>query len=197
MRAARHLVRYLLSRPEAGVFFKRQPPLRGENVLEAIARTPLRVFSDSDYAGCPSTKRSTSGFLIFFGDSLTHWRSKRQKFVTLSTCDAETVAGVFAWRDATHLRRIISEITGRRPAQMIFHLDNQAVIKISESGNFSSPRSRHIAVRYHKLHEMVADKSGIVRYVASKSNPADLLTKPITRTMKASLMGRLISSIDF
>ena len=41
------------------------------------ARTPtITVYSDADWAGCPDTQRSTSGFCDFLGYSLVSWSSK-------------------------------------------------------------------------------------------------------------------------
>jgi hypothetical protein len=46
-----------------------------------LFRTPaheLRAYSDADWAGCPDTRKSTSGFCFFLGDNLISWSSKRQ-----------------------------------------------------------------------------------------------------------------------
>jgi len=37
----------------------------------------LRAYSDADWAGDPSDRRSTTGFCIFLGDSFISWRSKK------------------------------------------------------------------------------------------------------------------------
>jgi hypothetical protein len=39
-------------------------------LLRPSAQTELLVYSDADWAGCPDTRRSTSAFAVFLGDSL-------------------------------------------------------------------------------------------------------------------------------
>ena len=45
--------------------------------LCASTATDLVAYSDADWAGCPDTRRSTSGYYIFLGPSLVSWSSKR------------------------------------------------------------------------------------------------------------------------
>ena len=37
----------------------------------------LTAYSDTDWAGCLDTRRSTSGFYVYLGDNLVSWSSKR------------------------------------------------------------------------------------------------------------------------
>ena len=52
----------------------------------------LNGFSDADWAGDTSTRKSTSGYLFRLGKSTISWKSKRQSIVALSSMEAEYVA---------------------------------------------------------------------------------------------------------
>ncbi|GKC51711.1 ribonuclease H-like domain-containing protein [Tanacetum coccineum] len=50
--------------------------------------TSLVAYSEADWAGCPTTRRSIAGYCVFLGNNLLLWSSKRQP--TLSRLSAET-----------------------------------------------------------------------------------------------------------
>jgi hypothetical protein len=55
-------------------------------LLRPSASTDLVVYTDVDWAGCPDTRKSTSGYAVFLGDNLVSWSSKRQNTVSKIQC---------------------------------------------------------------------------------------------------------------
>ena len=80
LKALRRLARYLVAVPRVVWHFTFQQP-----------QTTLRMYSDSDWAGCRRTARSTSGGVAMVGGHCIRCYSVTQKFVTLSSGEAELV----------------------------------------------------------------------------------------------------------
>ncbi|KAK2986285.1 hypothetical protein RJ640_021854 [Escallonia rubra] len=74
---ALQVLRYVKGAPGQGI------------LLPANSSLTLRAYCDADWAGCPSTQRSTAGYIIFLGSSPISWRSKKQSIVSCSSAEAE------------------------------------------------------------------------------------------------------------
>uniref|UniRef100_A0A3Q7GZU5 Reverse transcriptase Ty1/copia-type domain-containing protein n=1 Tax=Solanum lycopersicum TaxID=4081 RepID=A0A3Q7GZU5_SOLLC len=88
--AAITVVRYLKGTVGQGIWLKAQPT------------TTLTCWCDSDWAACPNTMRSVTGYIVKFGDSLVSWKSKKQQTVSRSSAEAEyrSVASAVAKKEA-------------------------------------------------------------------------------------------------
>ncbi|WJZ95359.1 hypothetical protein VitviT2T_014135 [Vitis vinifera] len=75
--AVLRILRYLKGTLFHGLFYSAQSPL------------VLRAFSDADWVGDPTDRRSTTGYCFLLGSSLISWRSKKQTFVVRSSTEAE------------------------------------------------------------------------------------------------------------
>lgn len=70
----------------------------------------ITSYSDADWAGCPSTRRSTSGYCIYIGNNLISWSSKRQDTISRSSAEAEYRGVANAVAETTWLRNLLIEL---------------------------------------------------------------------------------------
>ncbi|XP_050918416.1 secreted RxLR effector protein 161-like [Lathyrus oleraceus] len=66
-------------------------------------------YSGSDFMGCKSDRKSTSGINNLFGSCLVSWHSKKQHNVAFSTAEAEYVATYSCCAQVLWLKRQLSD----------------------------------------------------------------------------------------
>ena len=66
----------------------------------------MEVYTDSDWAGCSKTRRSTSGGVIKIGSHVVKTWSRTQKAVALSSGEAEVIALVMGVSEAIGVQRM-------------------------------------------------------------------------------------------
>jgi len=79
-------------------------------LLRPSTSTDLAVYTDADWAGCPDTRKSTSGYAVFLGDNLISWSSKHQSTVSTSSAEAEYRAVANGVAEASWLRQLLQEL---------------------------------------------------------------------------------------
>ena len=57
--------------------------------FSSFSSLELRAYSDADWNGDPTDRRSTTGYCFFFGTSLISWRNKKQTVVSHSSTEVE------------------------------------------------------------------------------------------------------------
>nr|GEV58548.1 hypothetical protein [Tanacetum cinerariifolium] len=67
-------------------------------------------FTDVDYAGCPTTSCSITGYYVFVGGYLVSWRSKKQNVVSRSSSKAEYRAMAQTTYELVWLHNLLSKI---------------------------------------------------------------------------------------
>uniref|UniRef100_A0A0A9D390 Reverse transcriptase Ty1/copia-type domain-containing protein n=1 Tax=Arundo donax TaxID=35708 RepID=A0A0A9D390_ARUDO len=75
--------------------------------------TTLIAYSDADWAGCPDSRRSTSGFCVYLGDNLDNlvsWSAKRQSTVSRSSAEAEYRAVAHVVAECCWIRQLLQEL---------------------------------------------------------------------------------------
>jgi hypothetical protein len=132
----------------------------------------LDALSDSDWAGCLRTRRSTTGGILQRGRHLLHHWSKTQATVALSSGEAELNASLKAAAEGLYLQGITTEM-GEENKLTIFGDSTPSRGILLREG--SAPL-KHLHVKQLWVQEHVARKAMDVIKIPRAENPADALT---------------------
>ena len=162
------VIEYLVGTKDLGLTFERGSGLN------------LSVFVDANYAEKADDRRSVSGVAVTLGNSVVSWVSSTQKIVTLSTTEAAYVALGDGVKEALFAKSVLSFIVPSLSENCIeVFVDNEGAIALANNP-LSSARTKHIDVRFHFIRELVRSKTISVKYVPTKEQHADILTKALT-----------------
>ena len=145
-------------------------------VLHRSSSAELVVYTDADWAGCPDTRKSTSGYAVFLGDNLISWSSKRQNTVSRSSAEAEYRAVANAVAEASWLRQLLSELHSPLRRATLVYCDNISAVYMT-SNPVQHQHTKHIEIDLHFVRERVAVGDLRVLHAPMSSQYADIFTK--------------------
>jgi hypothetical protein len=180
--ALKQILRYLKGTKQLGIRF------RWEETNELIG------YSDADYANDESRKSNT-GYCVFYGGGPIAWRCQRQPIITLSTTEAEYVAGCDLVKEIIPIRDQLielGEMSKDQPARIL--IDNQSAIKIATNES-AQQRTKHIDIRDKWLTEQAMNKKITVNHIRGEEQVADILTKPLHKTKFAYNRSKLLTAM--
>jgi hypothetical protein len=176
--AVLRIVKYLKLHPGRGLLYRASGHLRVE------------AFTDSDWAGGPSDRRSTTGYCVFLGGNLVNWKSKKQTVVARSSAEAEYRAMAHTTCEVVWLRSFLEEIGFSVQLPMQLYCDNQAAIHIASNPVFHE-RTKHIEVDCHLVREKLTGGVIATPYVSTGAQLADMFTKSLFKPRLELLCNKL------
>ncbi len=160
-KAMKRLCRYLNAAQRLVYEFKQQ------------SVSSIDVYTDTDWAGCPKTRKSTSGGCVMMGrHAVKHWAST-QASVTLSSGEAEFAGVIRGAGQGLGYQALLKDLGIELPLRV--WTDSSAAIGICSRQGLG--KLRHLDT--HTLWIQQAVRMGRVdlRKVLGEANPADLFTK--------------------
>ena len=139
----------------------------------------LELWVDSDWAGDKDSRKSVTGWEFYLNGVLIDKKSRLQRVVALSSCEAEYIACAEACSQLLYVKQILESIGVTITYPIPVYMDNQGAIFLAS--NESIARTKHIDVRYHFLRELTQGANPIIKliYVPSEENKADVHTKNV------------------
>ena len=131
------------------------------------------IYTDTDWAGCPKTRKSTSGGCVMIGShTIKHW-SATQASISLSSGEAEFAGVIRGAGQGLGYQALLADFGIE--AKLRVWTDSTAALGICSRQGLG--KLRHLDTHTLWIQQAVRNGRVDLRKIAGERNPADLLTK--------------------
>ena len=153
------------------------------------------VRSDTDWAGCPLTRRSTSGVTVHWGSHLWHTSSTTQVLVSLSSGEAETYGLTKACSRALGFKNLARDL-GFGSVSLEVCCDSSAAIGVAERRG--AGKIRHLEAGCLWIQQALKSRSiDRLTKIPGPRNTSDICTKGVPAPVLAKHLAAMSLSISF
>lgn len=138
-------------------------------------------FTDANWVGSLTDRKSTSGGVFSIGSTSVSWYSRKQRSVALSSAETKYMVASLAACEAIWMRKILDGLFGFHLDPTMIYCDNQSCIKLSANPVFHD-RYKHIDIRYHHIRDCVQRRIMLLSYIPMEDQDVDILMKALTRS---------------
>jgi len=157
---------------------------------KATDHLSLQAYSDSDWAACPFSRRSVTGYLIHLRTSPISWKSKKQSIVSKSSSELEYRAMSQASAELTWLVRMLEELGVSSLKPVTMYCDNQSSIYIDKNPVFHK-RTKHNEIDCHLTRDKVMEGLLQLLYTQREHQLVDVLSKILPSPQQELLLHKL------
>uniref|UniRef100_A0A2N9IMY5 Reverse transcriptase Ty1/copia-type domain-containing protein n=1 Tax=Fagus sylvatica TaxID=28930 RepID=A0A2N9IMY5_FAGSY len=125
-------------------------------LMSFSSKLELNAYSNSNWAGDVTDRRSTAGFCILLGDSLISWKSKKQIVVPRFLAEVEYRALADTTSKIIWLRRLLEDMGVTIPSPTPLHCDSKSTIQIAHNDVFHEC-TKHIEIDCHFIRHWLRD----------------------------------------
>jgi len=135
----------------------------------------LIEYINADWASSTDDRRNITGYCFSLTKTgpLISWKSRKQRTVALSSCEAEYMALAATVQEGLHLAHLLNDIdeTCQYETVMIYG-DNQGAIALTKNP-MNHQRSKQIDVRYHFIRTEVCSGRVVIEFCPTTEMVAD------------------------
>jgi hypothetical protein len=156
-------------------------------------RNEIICFVDADHANCVSTRRSTTGFLLFLNGGLICWSVRIQDSASGGgPTESEYKALFSAASEVQAARHFLVELNVKQPLPTVIYEDNKGVIDFTK-GKLQNTNLRHVEVKYHAVLGWIQSNLIQVIWTNSGSQLADIMTKALNPAQFNRIIGLILT----
>ncbi|CAM8937311.1 unnamed protein product [Rhodiola kirilowii] len=178
LQAVHRLMRFVKGAPAQGLFFSAKPDI------------VLNAYCDADWAACPLTRKSITGYCVTLGSCAISWKTKKQPVISRSSVESEYRSMAMTCCELTWLVRLLADMRVPVSYSIPLHCDNKAAIHIAHNPVFHE-RTKHVELDCHLVRSHVCSKFIKPVHLSTSDQPADLFTKPLTMEQLRYLCSKL------
>lgn len=151
-----------------------------------IDEPPVIIYTDADY----KPEKSTSGACTLLFGCLVNSFSRSQSYVSTSTTQAETNAIYEGVCDYIYVCDLLQQFEENRTFNCVIYNDNQSSINsIRKGGEMNA--NRHYKSKINMIREKLESRRLSIAFIGTKSNLADVFTKPVSGNLIKQVMKEL------
>ncbi|GKB46560.1 ribonuclease H-like domain-containing protein, partial [Tanacetum coccineum] len=167
--AGLRVLRYLKQSPGLGV------QVCHENKLS------LYAYLDADWAKCLLTRKSVSGFCVYFCGNLVSWKSKKQAPISRSSAEAEYRCLASTTCEVLWIVNLLKDLGVEGMLPVPLYCDSTSAIQIAANLVFHE-KTKHFEIDVHLVREKVTSGAISTVKIDSAKNIVDVFTKGLSIT---------------